>query len=91
MFQLTPKNLSFALSLHFRHSFAPQAAIPQPQHARAQYESQPAPRVVDDHTKTQQLIALCDKDPPLSASDIVAIQQLLAAGKNVACGLGQSK
>ena len=54
-------------------------------------QAQPAPRVVDDQTKTRQLIALCDKDQPLSASDVAAIQQLLAAGASVACGIGQSK
>ena len=68
---------------------------PQSAPAAAQYSPAPQaqPACVDDQTqtKTGQLIALCDKDPPLSASDIVAIQQLLAAGKNVACGLGQSE
>jgi hypothetical protein len=72
-----------------RHAVAPLAATSKPQHA--QHESLTAPRVVDNQTKTLQLIALCDKDPPLSASDVAAIQQLLAAGKSVACGLGQSK
>ena len=50
-----------------------------------------APRAVDNQTKIDRLIALCDNDQPLSSSDIAAIQQLLAAGSNVACGLGASK
>jgi hypothetical protein len=54
-------------------------------------QAQPAPCVVDDQTKTRHLIALCEKDQPLSASDVAAIQQLLAADASVACGIGQSK
>ena len=54
-------------------------------------QAQPAPFVVDNQTKTRQLIALCDQDQPLSASDVAAIQQLLAADASVACGLGQSE
>ena len=41
--------------------------------------------------KVDQLIALCDKDKPLSASDVAAIQQLLAAGSGVVDGIGKSK
>ena len=68
---------------------------PQSAPAAAQYSPAPQaqPACVDDQTqtKTGQLIALCDQDQPLSASDVAAIQQLLAADARVACGLGQSE
>ena len=41
--------------------------------------------------KVDQLIALCDKDKPLSASDVAAIHQLLAAGSGVVDGIGKSR
>jgi hypothetical protein len=53
----------------------------------------PAPQAqpAATQTKTGQLVALCDQDQPLSAPDVAAIQQLLAADASVACGLGKSK
>jgi len=42
-------------------------------------------------TEVQQLIALCDNDPPLTLGDLDAIRQLLAAGASVANGKGNSK
>ena len=41
--------------------------------------------------KVDRLIALCLKKKPLSASDVAAVQQLLAAGAGVANGRGESK
>jgi hypothetical protein len=41
--------------------------------------------------KVDQLIALCEKEKPLSASDVDAIRQLLAAGAGVVNGKGVSK
>jgi hypothetical protein len=47
--------------------------------------------VDDDQIKALQLIALCDKDQPLSASDVAAIHQLLGESSVTVCGLGKSK
>ena len=44
-----------------------------------------------NQAEVQQLIDLCDLNPPLSSSDIAAIQQLLAADASVANGKGKSK
>ena len=44
-----------------------------------------------EQDKVDLLIAFCDKEKPLSASDAAAIQQLLAAGAGVANGRGKSK
>jgi hypothetical protein len=44
-----------------------------------------------EQDKVDQLIALCKKEKPLSASDVAAIQQLLAAGAGVANGRGKSE
>lgn len=41
--------------------------------------------------KVDQLIALCEKAKPLSASDVAAIRQLLAAGAGVVNGKGKSR
>jgi hypothetical protein len=41
--------------------------------------------------KVDQLIALCEKEKPLSASDVAAIRQLLAAGAGVVNGKGVMK
>ena len=41
--------------------------------------------------KVDQLIALCEKKKPLSARDVAAIRQLLAAGAGVVNGKGVSK
>ncbi len=41
--------------------------------------------------KVDQLIALCEKGKPLSASDVSAVQKLLAAGAGVANGRGKSE
>ena len=44
-----------------------------------------------EQEKVDLLIALCDKKKPLSASDVAAIRQLLAAGAGVANGRGKSE
>ena len=44
-----------------------------------------------EQDKVDRLIALCDKENPLSASDVAAVQQLLAAGAGVANGRGKSE
>ena len=44
-----------------------------------------------EQQKVDLLIALCEKEKPLSASDVAAIQQLLAAGAGVANGRGKSE
>ena len=44
-----------------------------------------------EQDKVDRLIALCEKEKPLSASDVAAVQQLLAAGAGVANGRGKSK
>ena len=44
-----------------------------------------------EQDKVDRLIALCEKGKPLSASDVAAVQQLLAAGAGVANGRGKSK
>jgi hypothetical protein len=44
-----------------------------------------------EQDKVDQLIALCDKEKPLSASDVAAVQKLLAAGAGVAIGIGKSE
>ena len=44
-----------------------------------------------EQDKVDLLIAFCDKEKPLSASDAAAIRQLLAAGAGVANGRGKSK
>ena len=41
--------------------------------------------------KVDRLIALCAKGKPLSASDVAAIQKLLAAGAGVANGRVKGK
>ena len=41
--------------------------------------------------QVDELIALCEKESPLSSSDVAAIQQLLAAGVSVVNGTGKSK
>ena len=42
-----------------------------------------------EQDKVDRLIALCEKEKPLSASDVAAVQQLLAAGAGVANGRGK--
>ena len=44
-----------------------------------------------EQDKVDLLIAFCDKEKPLSASDVAAIQQLLAAGAGAANGRGKSE
>ncbi len=44
-----------------------------------------------EQDKVDRLIALCEKETPLSASDVAAVQQLLAAGAGVANGIGTSE
>ncbi len=44
-----------------------------------------------EQQKVDLLIALCEKKKPLSASDVAAIQQLLAAGAGVANGRGMGQ
>ncbi len=44
-----------------------------------------------EQEKVDQLIALCEKKKPLSASDVAAVQKLLAAGAGVVNGRGESK
>jgi hypothetical protein len=44
-----------------------------------------------EQDKVDQLIALCAKGKPLSASDVAVIQQLLVAGAGVANGAGKSE
>ena len=41
--------------------------------------------------QVDELIALCEKERPLSSRDVAAIQQLLAAGVSVVNGTGKSK
>jgi hypothetical protein len=45
----------------------------------------------DFQSRVDQLLALIDKEKPLSASDVDAIRQLLAAGASVANGIGKSR
>jgi hypothetical protein len=44
-----------------------------------------------EEQKVDLLLALCCKKKPLSASDVAAIQQLLAAGAGVANGRGKNE
>ena len=44
-----------------------------------------------EQDKVDRLIELCEKRKPLSASDVAAVQQLLAAGAGVANGRGKSE
>ncbi len=44
-----------------------------------------------EQDKVDRLIVLCEKEKPLSASDVAAVHQLLAAGAGVANGRGESK
>ena len=50
-----------------------------------------AAEAVSVQDKVDQLIALCEKDEPLSASDVAVIRRLLAAGAGVVNGKGKSR
>ena len=69
------------MASQIRNRLLPQAAA----EAKAAAEAS----IVQD--KVDQLIAVCEKDKPLSASDVAAIRQLLAAGAGVVNGKGKSR